>query len=357
MREGISLPAVRNASFVQGEAARSVSGGPAARPVREHGEQRELICLASERIFLYTTSVGIRRADAVCPEEKGSLSLMGFELPKYHAPDFGQLRFRNAPDVRFVPAPREGVAPEHYHAMSIYPEYFKVGGRWLLAEESRMDCVATLRDGKIAVVEFRSLKAGEPVAVGRTEDGSEGIYVYPDGFGGDRNMAETFAFRQGRSRETAYSMDYDSIYELLRYEKEHGRILWVMGPACAFDHDARDAFSALVEGGYVHGLLPETPLLRTTWRQAICARPWDRISIPSAPYPTATTITWIRSTLRACTAQRRPLWKQGMCATASSSSASGTKCPMCWWAPSGMTVRFRRYTGTYMKGRMPCVPW
>ena len=45
-----------------------------------------------------------------------------------------------------------------------------------------MDCVAALRDGKIAAVEFRNLKAGEPVAVGRTEDASEGIYVYPFGF-------------------------------------------------------------------------------------------------------------------------------------------------------------------------------
>ena len=94
-----------------------------------------------------------------------------------------------------------------------------------------MDCVAALRDGKIAAVEFRNLKAGEPVAVGRTEDASEGIYVYPFGFAEEKGEAETFAFRQGRSRETAYSMDYDSIYELLRHEKEHGRILWVMGPA------------------------------------------------------------------------------------------------------------------------------
>ena len=180
---------------------------------------------------------------------------MSFTLPQYHAPDFREERFQNVPDAVLCPAPRDGVAPENYHATSIYPEYFKVGGQWLLAEESRMDCVAALRDGKIAVVEFRNLKAGEPVVVGRTEDASEGIYVYPDGFGEEKGEAETFAFRQGRSRETAYSMDYDSIYELLRYEKEHGRILWVMGPACAFDHDARAAFAALVRGGYVHGLL------------------------------------------------------------------------------------------------------
>ena len=108
---------------------------------------------------------------------------MSFVLPRYHAPDFTQERFLTAPDAVLCPAPRDGVAPENYHATSIYPEYFKIDGRWLLAEESRMDCVAALRDGKIAVVEFRNLKAGEPVVVGRTEDASEGIYVYPDGFG------------------------------------------------------------------------------------------------------------------------------------------------------------------------------
>ena len=180
---------------------------------------------------------------------------MSFVLPQYRAPDFTRPMFREAPSVTFLPAPRDGVAPEGYHATSIFPEYFKVDGRWLLAEESRMDCVAALREGKIAVVEFRNLKQGEPVAVGRTEDASQGIYIHADGFGEDKGEQETFSFRQGRSRETAYSMDYDSIYELLRYEKEHGRILWVMGPACAFDHDARDAFAALVRAGYVHGLL------------------------------------------------------------------------------------------------------
>lgn len=128
---------------------------------------------------------------------------MSFTLPQYHAPDFQETRFQSAPEARFEPAPKDGVAPEGYHATTIYPEYFKVGGRWLLAEESRMDCVAALRDGKIAAVEFRNLKAGEPVAVGRTEDASEGIYVYPFGFAEEKGEAETFAFRQaapGRPR-------------------------------------------------------------------------------------------------------------------------------------------------------------
>ncbi len=181
---------------------------------------------------------------------------MSFSLRKYTAPDFTQAVFAGAPDAKPVPAPMDGVAPNGYHSTSIFPEYFKVDGRWLLAEESRMDCVAVLKNGKVEAVEFRNLRKGDPVFTGRTEDGSEGILVWPEGFlQQGESAADVFAFRQGRSRETAFSRDYDELYDLLRYEKEHGHILWVMGPACAFDHDSRNAFSHLVEQGYVHGLL------------------------------------------------------------------------------------------------------
>ena len=178
-----------------------------------------------------------------------------FELPKYHAPDFTEGPLAGAPDCVLTPAPKDGVAPEGFHAMSIYPEYFRVGGRWRLAEESRMDCVAVWENGRIIVREFRLLKQGDPVVCGRTEDGSQGIYVHPYGFVSEKELRETFAFRQRRSRETAFSRDYDEIYELLKYEKEHGNILWVMGPAFAFDHDARDAFSQIIRSGYASAVL------------------------------------------------------------------------------------------------------
>jgi lysine-ketoglutarate reductase/saccharopine dehydrogenase-like protein (TIGR00300 family) len=180
---------------------------------------------------------------------------MAFELRKYTAPDFTQPQLAAAPDVKMTPAPCDGVAPDGFHAMSIYPEYFKVGGRWLLAEESRMDCVAVCEGGRIIVREFRLLKKGDLVIMGRTEKGEEGIYMHADGFGESHGRHDTFAFRQGRSRETAFSRDYDEIYELLRHEREHGRIVWVMGPAFAFDSDARNAFALLIANGYVHAVL------------------------------------------------------------------------------------------------------
>ncbi len=178
-----------------------------------------------------------------------------FSLRKFNPPDFGREAFRNAPDAVMQPAPEDRTAPLDYHAMSIYPEYFKVNGSWYLAEESRMDCVAVWAAGQISVKEFRNLKKGEMVFCGRTENGEEGIYVYPYGFMESQREGDVFAFRQNRSRETAFSRDYDEIYELLRYEKEHGKAVWVMGPSFSFDHDAREAFSALIRGGYVHAVL------------------------------------------------------------------------------------------------------
>lgn len=225
---------------------------------------------------------------------------MAVFFPNYHAPDFTASRLRSASEARFLPAPRDGVAPEGYHATTIFPEYFHVGGQWLLAEESRMDCVAVLAGERIEVKEFRNLKAGDRVAVGRTEDGSQGIYVHPDGFSpAGAESKETFSFRQGRSRETAYSKDYDFIYELLRYEKNHGHILWVMGPACAFDADSRAAFAALVRGGYVHGLLAgnalathdlEAGYLHTALGQDI----YTQESLPNGHYHHIDTINAVR---------------------------------------------------------------
>mgnify|MGYP002431626388 FL=1 len=139
----------------------------------------------------------------------------------------------------------------------MYPEYFKIEGEWRLAEESRMDSSVVIRpDQTLAVVENRNLKAGDHVVLGRTENAEDGIYMHCHGFEEPGEaLDDQFVFRQGRSRETSYAKDYDRLIELLRYEKDHGNILWVMGPAFAFDEDARRAMQALVENGYAHGLM------------------------------------------------------------------------------------------------------
>ena len=182
---------------------------------------------------------------------------MGFELPQYHAPDFTQPLFAEAPDAACVAADMDGVAPEYFHSTSMYPEYFKINGRWTLAEDSRMDaCVVLREDGRLDVVENRNIKKGDLVILGRTENCEEGIYLHSTGFMKEGPAhKEQFVFRQGRSRETSYAKDYDNLIELLKYEKDHGHIVWVMGPAFSFDEGARRAMQAVIENGYVHGVL------------------------------------------------------------------------------------------------------
>ena len=182
---------------------------------------------------------------------------MSAMIPPYHAPDFESDKFRNAPNARYEEAPMDGVAPDHYHSTSMFPEYFKLDGKWVLAAQSRMDSSVVIgTDGVLRVVENRNLKKGDKVIIGRTEDCEDGIYVHCDGFEEKTDeLDDRFVFRQGRSRETSFAKDYDKLIELLKYEKEHGNILWVMGPAFAFDYDARRAMEALVNNGYAHGLM------------------------------------------------------------------------------------------------------
>ena len=178
-------------------------------------------------------------------------------MPMYHAPDFTDARFALAPDARFIACEKDGVLPDNYHSTSMFPEYVKVGGRWLLAAESRMDSQIVLKNGVLEVVEMRNVRQGDLVCVGRSENGSEGIFVHATAFQEEKgeHIQDEFVFRQGRSRETSYARDYDQLIELLKHEKEHGNILWVMGPAFSFDAGARAAMQAMVEQGYAHGLM------------------------------------------------------------------------------------------------------
>ena len=180
-----------------------------------------------------------------------------FQLPEYRKPDFTEKRFTDAPDAAWEDVTVMGVAPENYHSTSMYPEYFKINGNWVLARESRMDSsVVICGEDQVKVVENRNLEVGDRVIVGRTENGEEGIYLHSTGFETPGEEGEDqFSFRQGRSRETSYARDYDRLFELLKYEREHGNIVWVMGPAFSFDADARRAMQAMIENGYVDGLM------------------------------------------------------------------------------------------------------
>lgn len=181
---------------------------------------------------------------------------MSFNMPKYNHPKFEEDKFKNSPNVKYEIVKKDKVAPDNYHAMSIYPEYFKINGKWILAKESRMDCVARITENfNLEIVEFRNLKVGDKVIVGRSEDGSEGIYLHLYGFEEKHESHEAFAFRGMRSRETSQTMDYENLIKLLKHEKENGYVVWVMGPAAVFSKGARDCLTNLINNGYVDAFL------------------------------------------------------------------------------------------------------
>ena len=206
---------------------------------------------------------------------------MKFEMPKYHHPDFEKEMFKNAPNAVLEEVERDGISPRNYHALSVYPEYFKINGKWVLAAESRMDtvCVADDTPGqeRVDIVEFRNLKKGDKVVIGRTEDASEGIYVWTQGFLEEEENQDTFAFRSGRSRETAFSVDYDTLYDVLRHEKaNNGYVTLIVGTALALDRDSRLALERLIREGYVQAIFCGTEtaafdlekgLYNTVWGQ------------------------------------------------------------------------------------------
>ena len=223
-----------------------------------------------------------------------------FYLKEYSPPDFKAPELANAPDAALVAAPMDGVAPDNYHATTIFPEYFKVNGKWLLAKESRMDCLAVYENEQVFVREFRHIKKGVPVFIGRSENGSQGIFVHTNGFDDiKKENRESFAFRQGRSRETAFSIQYDFLYEQLRYEKDNGYIVWVTGPACTFDADSRNALAGLCANGYVHALLAGNALathdLEVAYKKSALGQDiYSQITYPNGHYNHIDTINRVR---------------------------------------------------------------
>lgn len=215
---------------------------------------------------------------------------MDFEFPCFKGPDFSCEPFLSSPDVETGLVTQNGVAPDNFHATSIFPEYFKVGGRWILAGESRMDCVVVIKgSNELEVKEMRRLSKGDKVVVGRSEDGKAGVFVYPHGFHRNQSHKEVFSFRAGRSRETSFSKDYDMLYDLLKFEKENGYILWVLGPAVVFDLDSRVALVSLIKNGYVHAVLAGNALAThdlegALFKTALGQNIYNQVSMPEGHY-------------------------------------------------------------------------
>jgi lysine-ketoglutarate reductase/saccharopine dehydrogenase-like protein (TIGR00300 family) len=168
-------------------------------------------------------------------------------------PDFNASRFSSAPDARFVAAPADGVLPEDFFSTTNLPTYVRVRGAWKLPREPRMDSALVIdRDGELWVREMRRVRKGDLVAVGKKEDGSEGIYVNADAAGGSDDREFKFMASEV-SREKP--VDYTHLAHLLIDERDRGGyIVWVTGPALVHSR-ARSDMTWFIENGFVSALL------------------------------------------------------------------------------------------------------
>lgn len=173
----------------------------------------------------------------------------------YTAPDFSEQRFRAAPEARFEPAPADGVLPDDFFATTNLPTYVKIAGEWHLPVRPRMDgAIVHQEDSSLRITEGRYVRAGERVAVGYAEDGSEGIFVNAAGFLGGSESGGEFQFMSSDvSREKP--VDYNRMAELLlQQRREGGHVVWVVGPAVLHSR-GRDVLTWFIRNGFVNALL------------------------------------------------------------------------------------------------------
>lgn len=177
-------------------------------------------------------------------------------MEAYRAPDLSQPWFRQAPDARWVPAPADGVLPEGFFSTTNLPTYVRIDGEWKLPRAPRMDSGLVLDEDRVPrALEARYVGAGEPVAVGLSEDGSEGIYVHATGFMGDPDLGPEGEFKFMSSEVSREKpTDYAEMARMLVDERERGGyVIWVVGPAVLHSR-GRDTISWFVANGFVNVL-------------------------------------------------------------------------------------------------------
>ena len=108
--------------------------------------------------------------------------------------------------------------------------------------------------GELWIREGRRVNAGDLVAVGQKEDGSEGIFVYSDAFLGDEQDNGEFKFMTSQvSREKP--IDYAQMAGMLLDDRDRGGYtIWVTGPALVHSR-ARADMTWFISNGFVGALL------------------------------------------------------------------------------------------------------
>jgi lysine-ketoglutarate reductase/saccharopine dehydrogenase-like protein (TIGR00300 family) len=153
-----------------------------------------------------------------------------------------------APRAIVRAADMDGAAPEDFYSTTNHRTSVWLDGRWVTAEDQRMDAVLIVADGRVTCRKLRDIRAGDLVVCGM-----QGIRVQPDLQSRDK---PTFGFMSNevsseRRVETAVTRVADM---MRRVRNEGGRIAFVAGPVVVHTGGA-EYFCELIRLGYVQVLL------------------------------------------------------------------------------------------------------
>ena len=171
-------------------------------------------------------------------------------------------RVARAEDAHLVAADRDGCAPEDFYSTTNHQTHVRLGGRWVAAEQTRMDAAVVIEDGRAICRKLREIRKGDAIVCG-----IHGIKIVPEFQERDRHG---FAFMTNEiSSERRVEVGVARIAAMMRATKAAGdRIAFVAGPVVV--HTGGGAyFSDLVRGGYVDVLLAGNALAVHDVEQAL----------------------------------------------------------------------------------------
>jgi len=143
---------------------------------------------------------------------------------------------------------RDCCAPEDFYATTNHRTYVRHGGKWIEAENQRMDAMIVVRDGRAICRRLRDLRRGDSIVTGL-----RGIRVVPEAKERDRLA---FAFMSnGISSERQVETAVRQTAMLIRQAVEQKRKVAVVAGPVVVHTGGVAGLAALIRAGWVHAVL------------------------------------------------------------------------------------------------------
>jgi lysine-ketoglutarate reductase/saccharopine dehydrogenase-like protein (TIGR00300 family) len=151
-------------------------------------------------------------------------------------------------DVKTGVAPGDMVVPRGFYSTTNHPTYVRYNGSWVEVENSHMDCLIVLKDGRAVCTPIGHIKKGDRVVVG-----TSGVKVVPPERPRERSLFG-FMSNEVSSERPCGELVRQLAAEIVRTKRENGRIAVVCGPA-VIHTGAAPSLARLIHDGYVDVLL------------------------------------------------------------------------------------------------------